>query len=189
MEIGCSYGNMTVLLATKFDRLTAVDMSPNSIELARARPERHGNDNVEFVADDAEKLEQIGDGSFDVIFSFSTTRYCPNVDKAIEQIHNKLDENGTAIIDFPNRHSPWHWIIKRVTRIKGHIHDNLYSRKELIELFSNAGFRDVEAKYFLFTTRRLPDVLLPLFRVVDAVCERIPGIRGLAGIIMVKGTK
>ena len=34
LEIGCSFGHMTSLLAAKFKHLTAVDLSPDSISVA-----------------------------------------------------------------------------------------------------------------------------------------------------------
>ena len=81
------------------------------------------------------------------------------------------------------------WLIKRLTGIEKHIHDHLYTRKEVIALFERAGFRDVSASYFLFTTRRLPDLVLPLFRILDPILESIPGIKALAGIVIVRASK
>ena len=37
LEIGCSFGHMTSLLAAKFKHLTAVDLSPDSICVAEKR--------------------------------------------------------------------------------------------------------------------------------------------------------
>lgn len=78
LEIGCSIGHMTSLLAQKFETLTAVDISPKSVDVAKKRLKKYGIENVKFVADDAESLELLKDKSFDLIFSFSTIRFCPN---------------------------------------------------------------------------------------------------------------
>ncbi len=78
LEIGCSFGHMTSLLAAKFKHLTAVDLSADSIGVAEKRLKRYGITNVSFVADDAESLAKLPDGAFDVVFSFSTIRFCPN---------------------------------------------------------------------------------------------------------------
>ena len=56
-------------------------------------------------------------------------------------------------------------------------------------LFCNAGFEKIKTKYILFTTKRLPAALLPLFRLLDIVLERVPLVNTLAGIIMVKAVK
>ncbi len=187
-EIGCSFGHMTSLLAKEYDRLTASDISPKSVEIARKRLEKYGVTNVTFEVADAEELVQFQDGSFDITYSFSTIRFCPDPKKALREIHRTLAPGGTLVVDFPNKYSPWHFILKPLTGIRPHVHDTLYSRKTAVDLLESAGFVDIEAVTFLFTTKRLPSPLLPLFRLIDRIFERT-ALRNLAGIIMVKAKK
>lgn len=189
LEIGCSFGHMTSLLARKFEDLTAVDLSEDSVQVAEKRLNYYGLDHVNFVADDAEQLNKLPDEEFDVIFSFSTIRYCPNPDDAMKAIYRKLKPGGIAIIDFPNKNSPWHFLIKTVLGIRKHMHDTLYNQQKAEEMLRSAGFKNINSTPFLFTTKRLPSFLLPVSKAVDAICERIPGVRKLAGIIMVRGEK
>ena len=189
LEIGCSFGHMTSLLAAKFNHLTAVDLSPDSIAVAQKRLKHYGITNVSFVVDDAESLANLPDGSFDLVFSFSTVRFCPNPKAVLNSMHRKLRPGGVAVVDFPNRYSPWHGGIKRLVGIAPHVHDTLYTRKQAVQLFKNAGFKVDGVNQFLFTTKRLPAVLLPLFKAVDVTFERLGPLRHLAGIIMVKGVK
>jgi len=189
LEIGCSFGHMTSLLAGEFDNITALDISPTSVEIASKRLAKYGVNNVHFVVDDAEKLDNIADNSIDVIFSFSTLRFCPDQEKALRSVHSKLRTGGVAIIDFPNCYSPWHLFVKKVFRIKKHIHDTLYSEKQLVEIFAECDLKIEKKKTYLFTTRRLPSLLLPLFKAIDFTFERIPVMRKLGGIIIVKARK
>lgn len=189
VEIGCSFGHMTSLLATRFRHVTAVDLSAESVRVAEKRLKHYGITNVSFVVDDAESLARLPDGAFDVVFSFSTIRFCPNPQAALNSIRRKLRPGGAAIIDFPNRHSPWHGGIKRLLGIAPHIHDTLYTETQAVRLFANAGFRIEGVRQFLFTTKRLPAVLLPVFKVADIAFERLGPLRRLAGIIMVKGVR
>jgi ubiquinone/menaquinone biosynthesis C-methylase UbiE len=189
LEIGCSFGHMTSLLAAKVKHLTAVDLSPASVAVAARRLAHYGITNVSFVVDDAENLAKLADGAFDVIFSFSTIRFCPNPQAALNSIHRKLRPGGAAIIDFPNKYSPWHGAVKRLSGIAPHVHDTLYTSGRAVRLFTNAGFRVEGVKQFLFTTKRLPAALLPLSKLVDVTFERLGPLRLLAGIIMVKGVK
>ena len=189
LEIGCSVGHMTPLLARNFDTLTALDISRTSVEIASKRLARYGFTNVNFLVDDAEELKNVPDSSFDIIFSFSTIRFCPNQEKALRAIHLKLRSNGIAVIDFPNRFSPWHLFIKAISGIRKHKHDNLYSEKQLAEIFSKCGFKVEKMKTFLFTTKRLPSIFLPLFKFIDFTFERIPLICKLGGIIIIKARK
>ncbi len=189
LEIGCSFGQMTALLAKKFSHLTAVDISQKSVKIAEKRLRLYGMRHVNFTVDDAESLSTLPDGSFDVVFSFSTLRFCPQPEKALQAIREKLRTGGSAIIDFPNRHSPWHVLLKRLIGIKPHMHDRLYTTKEAAELFIRSGFSVDQVICFLFTSRQLPAVFLPLSMAVDLVLERLPFFSRFAGIIMVKGTK
>lgn len=189
LEIGCSFGHMTSLLAGKFKHVTAVDLSADSIRVAEKRLKHYGITNVSFAADDAESLAKLPDGAFDVVFSFSTVRFCPNPQSALNAIHRKLRPGGVAVVDFPNRYSPWHGGIKGLFGIAPHIHDTLYTKAQAVQLFTNAGFRIDGVKQFLFTTKQLPAVLLPLSKAIDFTFERLGPLRHLAGIIMVKGVK
>ena len=189
LEIGCSFGHMTSLLAARFKHLTAVDLSPNSICVAEKRLKCYGITNVSFVADDAESLAKLPDGAFDLVFSFSTIRFCPNPQAALKSIHRKLRPGGVAIVDFPNRYSPWHGGIKRLLGIAPHVHDTLYTKTQAVQLFTSAGFKVDGVKQFLFTTKRLPAALLPLSKAADFTLERLGPLRHLAGIVMVKGVK
>lgn len=189
LEIGCSFGQMTSLLARRFAHLTAVDISPRSILIAEKRLRTYGITNVQFIVDDAESLHSLDKSAFDVVFSFSTLRFCPNPEQALRAIWEKLRPGGTAIVDFPNRHSPWHVLMKPLLGIKPHIHDRLYTTSEAVELLTRTGFVVEQVKCFLFTSRRLPAFLLPLFVALDFVLERIPPFPKFAGIIMVKGVK
>ena len=189
LEIGCSFGQMTALLGKKFANIPAVDISPRSVQIAEKRLQSYGISHVHFVIDDAEFLSSIPNNSIDVVFSFSTLRFCPRPEKALSAIKDKLRPGGIAIIDFPNRYSPWHALVKRVMGIQPHIHDRLFSPLEAVNLFLNSGLAVEQVKCFLFTSRRLPAFLLPLFIPIDLVLERIPPFPKLAGIIMIKGVK
>jgi ubiquinone/menaquinone biosynthesis C-methylase UbiE len=189
LEIGCSFGQMTALLARRFSNLTAIDISPRSVQIAEKRLHSYGVDGVHFAVDDAESLLSVPDNSFDAVFSFSTLRFCPQPDKALRAIKDKLRANGIAIIDFPNKMSPWHLFVKPLLKIKPHVHDRLYTPREAVQLFTKAGFTVEQVKCFLFTSRRLPTFLIPTFAAIDFVLERAPLFPKLAGIIMVKGIK
>ncbi|MBM4028517.1 MAG: class I SAM-dependent methyltransferase, partial [Planctomycetes bacterium] len=189
LEIGCSFGHMTALLAARCEQLTAVDLSAASVAIAAKRLRHYGIANTSFVVDDAESLAHLADETFDVAFSFSTIRYCPAPEAALSAIRRKLRPGGIAILDFPNRYSPWHGALKGLLGLGAHVHDTLYTKRQAVRLCEQAGFRIETVKVFLFTTKRLPTVLLPLFRGVDLVCERLPLVRNLGGIIMVKGVK
>lgn len=188
LEVGSSWGHMTFLLAERFREVVAIDLSPESVDLANRRARHYGVRNVTFLEGDAEKLG-FESGSFDGVFSFSTLRFCPNPQAAAREMFRVLAPGGRAVVDAPNRSCPWYVSIKRIAGIDPHIHDRLYTRAELEQVLVAAGFRDIASKHILFTTKRMPSAAVPMCRVLDRVLEATPGLRTLAGIVMAAGSK
>jgi len=188
-EIGCSLGQMTALLARHFKKMTASDISEKCVLLADKRLKLYGITNIDFIQADAESMPHVPDDSFDVIYSFSAIRYCPNPDEALKEIYRTLKPGGVMVVDFPNSYSPWHRIIKPLLGMSPHIHAHLFSARIVSEMARAAGFEDVRHVHFLFTYRGEPDFLLPFTKFMDVVFERIPLLRSLAGIVMVAGRK
>jgi len=54
LEVGCSFGQMTALLAKKYSHLAAMDISPQSVQLAEKRLRSYGISHVRFAVDDAD---------------------------------------------------------------------------------------------------------------------------------------
>jgi len=189
LEVGCSFGQMSFLLAERFREVVAVDLSPESIDLAQRRAARYGVGNVRFEVADAERLEAFADESFDATFSFSTLRFCPDPARAAAALARVTRPGGMGVADFPNRDCPWYGPLKRMIRVEPHIHDRLFTAAEGRALLAAAGFDAVTSRHILFTTKRVPDGILPLFRIADRVLESLPGIRGWSGIVMAAGRR
>jgi SAM-dependent methyltransferase len=189
LEVGSSFGHMTFLLAPRFREVVAIDLSPESIELARRRAARYGVTNVRFEVGDAERLTDITPQGFDGIFVFSTLRFCPRPERVLAELMKAVRPGGRVVVDVPNRDCPWYGPLKAGLGIEPHIHDRLYSAREIRRMMEAAGFRDVAVRHILFTSKRVPAALLPLFRGADFVLERIPGVRSTSGIVMAAGSK
>ena len=145
--------------------------------------------NVKFLVGDAERLSMFSDNTFDGVISFSTLRYVPNPQKAINEIFRVIKKGKSAVVDFPNKRSPWFNYLKPLLTGETHIHDNQYSTSECKMFLKNAGFRDVKAKRILYTPKSTPSYLLGVMKVVDFIGERMPVINEFAAIIMCRGIK
>lgn len=95
LEIGCGTGNYTRLLKKKFNnaRIKALDKSKTMVEIAKKKLK---NEDIEFVAADAEKLSL--EGGFDLITSNAALQWLSDLERCIEKCKNALTEKG--IISF-----------------------------------------------------------------------------------------
>jgi ubiquinone/menaquinone biosynthesis C-methylase UbiE len=189
LEVGSSFGHQTFLLTGRFAHVTAVDLSPESISLARRRAEFWKVPNVRFEVADAEDLRDFADGAFDLVLSFSTLRFCPDPARALREFRRVVRPGGRLVVDFPNADCPWYGPLKRAIGLDPHIHDRLFTAAEARGIVAEAGWQDVRLRNLLFTTKRAPTALLPAFRLLDAVGERLPGLKSWSGILMVSGVR
>jgi SAM-dependent methyltransferase len=93
LEIGCGTGRFTRALAARVRHVTAVDLSPEMIRVARGRVPM---DNVTFVEGDA--LDQTSRlGSFDCVVTLATFHHLPQ-DAAADCVKAALAPGGTLIL-------------------------------------------------------------------------------------------
>jgi ubiquinone/menaquinone biosynthesis C-methylase UbiE len=78
LEIGCGVGRMTRTLARIFESVTAVDVSLEMIE--RARANLRGLDNVSLVLGDGATLSALAEGTHDFAFSFIVFQHVPSLE-------------------------------------------------------------------------------------------------------------
>src|SRR5262245_40391516 len=89
LEIGCGLGTDTMNFARAGARVTAVDLSSRSLELARQRAEVFGlSERIEFVEANAEHLSDfVAPREFDLVYSFGVIHHTPHPARALDQIY------------------------------------------------------------------------------------------------------
>lgn len=100
MEIGCGAGRITKSLATYFDHVIAVDVSPDMIDCAQ-RAIKSGN--VEFSLIDGLHLPQ-ADGSVTAIFTTFVLQHLDNKEIGFEyfrELFRVLSAGGTIMVGLP----------------------------------------------------------------------------------------
>ena len=187
LEVGCAAGYFTFLLAGMGYRLTGVDLSSRSIDLAKQLGRELGFEDVVFAQGDFEALTDIPDNTFDGLVSFSTIRYLPDPLAALREARRVVRPGGRVVVDFPNRYCPWFRFMKTRFGVNEHPHDRHFSQREVRSLFEDAGIEVVASRKILFTPTVTPTALLPAMRCVDRVAEVVPGVRETAAIIICSG--
>lgn len=94
LEVGCGFGTFTRLLAGRARSVTAIDLSPQMIRVARERAE--GHDNLEFVLGDFLQMSLPGE-SFDCIVTIATLHHLPQED-ALRKLKAALKPGGVLVI-------------------------------------------------------------------------------------------
>ena len=88
LEIGCGLGTDTVSFARAGARVTAIDLSSRSLELARQRADVFGlQDRITFIEADAERLsDYVEPAPYDLVYSFGVIHHTPHPGRALDQI-------------------------------------------------------------------------------------------------------
>ena len=94
LEIGCGTGTFSRLLASRSDRVLALDLSPRMIQVARERSGHYPN--VDFQVADATTWD-FPTGRFDCVASIATLHHLPAEDM-LSRMKEALRAGGTLVI-------------------------------------------------------------------------------------------
>jgi 2-polyprenyl-3-methyl-5-hydroxy-6-metoxy-1,4-benzoquinol methylase len=114
LEIGCGLGTDTINFARHGAQVTAVDLSEESLALARRRAEVFGlQDRIQFVRGNSEELSSlIPSQTFDLVYSFGVIHHTPHPGRVLDQIRPYMGPSSTLKVMVYNRRS-WKvlWIV------------------------------------------------------------------------------
>ena len=105
LEIGAGTGTLTLELAQRGARVTAVDISPEMLKVAQQKAARTGRD-ITFEVMDAHALD-FSDATFDVVISMATLEFFSSPQKAYEEMKRVVKQDGRVIIGTINKDSDW----------------------------------------------------------------------------------
>ncbi len=101
VEVGCGPGRMTGLLADRFDRVVAVDVSSEMLELARSRVP---SPMVDFRRVGGERLDSVEDAIADVLVCYLVLQHLPErrlVVSYVREFGRVLSPGGRAFVQIP----------------------------------------------------------------------------------------
>ena len=111
LDFGCGVGRLTQALASHFDHVCGVDISPAMIE--RAREYNRAGSRCEYVVNESADLSRFPDGHFDLIYSSITLQHMPTryAKRYIAEFMRVLDRNGLLLFQLPSRRrGRWGWL-------------------------------------------------------------------------------
>lgn len=148
LEIGCGLGYDSLEFLKRGVRVTATDLTPQAIDLAR----RHFR--LEHVCAEDVRVENalslsFPDESFDAVWANGVLHHTGNTRRALEEIRRVLRPAGRAIVCHFYRRRSWMYLISRLSR--EHIEfkeedppvTDFYSDRQILGLFD--GFQVIEA--------------------------------------------
>ncbi len=98
LEIGCGIGTDTINFARHGARVSSVDLSEKSLELARQRVAVYGaQEQVQFYRGNAEELSGLVPvEAYDLIYSFGVIHHTPHPERVLEQV-KRYTRPGTTV--------------------------------------------------------------------------------------------
>lgn len=131
LEIGCGIGTDTMRFARSGAAVTAVDLSPHSLSLARERARVYAlEERIRFVEADAETLRRsLPPAPFDLVYSFGVLHHTPHPERALDELPHYCRRGTTLKLMLYHRYS-WKvlWILLRHGRGRFRRVDELIAR-------------------------------------------------------------
>jgi len=138
LEIGCGIGTDTINFARAGARVTAIDVSKKSINIAKKRAEVFGLSNqIEFIemsAEDMSELIRVG-AKFDFIYSFGVIHHTPNPQRVFNQLPDLMKPDAKCRFMLYYRYS---WKVFRILATYGRL--KFWKVDEIVADHSEAQF-------------------------------------------------
>lgn len=111
LEIGCGIGTDTINFARAGARVTVIELSEESMKVAKQRAEVFGLD-INFICGNAEKItDYINNKKFDLVYSFGVIHHTPNPSNVIKEIKKVIKPDGELRIMLYSKYSTKNFMI------------------------------------------------------------------------------
>jgi SAM-dependent methyltransferase len=188
LELGCGTGLFTRELVKTGATVTAIDLSPELLELAR---QGLAAERLEFRLEDACHTS-FAPGSFDVVLGSSVLHHL-DLPAALSEAQRVLAAGGVLRFTEPNMMNPQIAVQKNVPFIKKRMGDSpdetAFFRWSLARRLKAAGFSELSLVPFDFLHPAIPASMLDGVESALASLERVPLLREIAGSLMIQARK
>lgn len=188
LELGCGTGYFTREIVATGAKITAIDISPDLLEVARTNII---SENLTFCLENAYAMS-FPDRSFDCVVGSSVLHHL-DVQKALGEICRVLKPGGKVYFTEPNMMNPQIAVQKNIPVIKRKLGDSpdetAFFRFSLRRWMKKAGFRFIEITPFDFLHPAIPEKGVNFIDNFGKTLEKIPLIREIAGSLYIKAGK
>lgn len=171
LEIGCGIGTDTIDFARAGAQVTAVDLSQESLDLAKKRAKVYKlEDKIKFYLGNAEELSKIVPiQRFDLVYSYGVIHHTPNPEKVIEEIKKFMDSRSVLKIMLYHRYS---WNVLRILISKAKF--KIWKLDEFIAKYSEGSKIHLENPITYTFSKRAARKLLKDFNILEIKIRNFP---------------
>jgi ubiquinone/menaquinone biosynthesis C-methylase UbiE len=173
LEYGCGYGNFCFTLAEAGGRITGIDISPKSIDVARKTSNERGFEGMTFEVMDAENMD-FPDESFDTVVGSAILHHL-DLTRCSAEIMRVIKPGGRALFLEPLGHNPALNLFRKLTPSLRTEDEHPLTRQDLKFLAKQMGHAQYRY-YHVCTFFALPFLRAPFFwKLVDALdsCDQV----------------
>jgi ubiquinone/menaquinone biosynthesis C-methylase UbiE len=184
LDVGCGKGHHLLALGHEVACGIGIDVSPDMIELARARLRcSPGRANLTFEVDNAEELKGIADQSIDLAICIGAFEHMLDKRAVLASIHRVLKFGGRFLCLAPRADYVWYRTIAPVLGFatKHLSSDRMLTHDEFSALLDQAGFRRIQSTPWTFIPKGdMPALVAYVLTGLDAIgrLARLNSLRG-----------
>lgn len=188
LELGCGTGYFTRELVKLEVHVTAIDISPELIEVAKNEIKA---ENVSFEVQNAYEMTY-GLDQFDAIIGSSVLHHL-EIEKAIAEMIRVLKPGGMIAFTEPNMLNPQIALQKNIPWLKRKLGDSpdetAFFSWKIKKLLHRAGFKNVHVMPFDFLHPAIPAKLIKPVMGISKIAEKTPILKAIAGSLFIRAVK
>jgi ubiquinone/menaquinone biosynthesis C-methylase UbiE len=185
LEVGAGGGVFTADLTSRFSDVTAIDIAPEHLRLARERAPQ-----ARFREMDAHQL-QFPAQSFDAVLGVSILHHL-EAERALREWFRVLKPGGALRLSEPNLMNPQIFLQKNIPILKRMAGDSpdeyAFLSWRLADMLRQVGFSDVRVEPFEFLHPATPPALITVVLSIEGWLARTP-LQQFAGSLLVSATR
>jgi ubiquinone/menaquinone biosynthesis C-methylase UbiE len=188
LELGCGTGYFTRELAKLRVHVTAIDISPELIEVAKSEVK---SENVSFEVQNAYEMTY-GSNQFNAVIGSSVLHHL-EIEKAVTEIFRVLKPGGMIAFTEPNMLNPQIALQKNIPWLKRKLGDSpdetAFFSWRIKKLLTRAGFISVQVMPFDFLHPSVPAKLINPVIGISKIAEKTPILKAIAGSLFIQAAK